>query len=68
MFWICSVVKPLWEYINNIVGTIIDKDPPSCPVLYLIEYNPKISLEFQQKCIILAASTAATKTVIKNWF
>ncbi len=68
MFWFCSAIKPLWKYINDTINTIIDKVLPMCPILYLIGFNPNILVSFQQKRIILAASTAAKKTIIKNWF
>ncbi len=67
MFWYCSTVKPFWEYINKIVGIIIGKALPSCPALYLIGCNPNLLLSFQKKRMILAVSTAAKKTIIKNW-
>lgn len=68
MFWHCFTIKPFWKYINKIVSTIIDKSIPICPALFLIGYNPNIELSFLEKWIILAASTAAKKTIIKNWF
>ena len=68
MFWYCSTIKTFWDYVTMITGSIIDKNLPSCPALCLLGYNPNILLTFQQKRIILAASTAAKKTIIKNWF
>ena len=68
MFWHCSSIKNLWMWIKDSVTTIIGKALPSCPALFLIGYNPNIALTFQDKRILLAASTAAKKTIIKNWF
>ena len=68
MFWHCPSVNRLWIWIKEIVVTIIGKALPSCPALFLIGYNPNILLTFQDKRILLAASTAAKKTIIKNCF
>ena len=68
MFWYCSTIKTFWDYVIMIVGNIIDKNLPSCPALCLLGYNPSILFTFQQIRIILTASTAAKKTIIKNWF
>ena len=68
MFWYCPSIKRLWIWTKDTVANIIGKALPSCPSLFLIGYNPNILLTFQDKRILLAASTAAKKTIIKNWF
>ena len=65
IFCYSSTIKPLGEYINTIVGTVIDKALPRYPDLHLIGYK---LLSFEEKLIRLAASTAAKKTITKNWF
>ena len=62
VFWYCCTVQTFWGYVTMIIGSITDKNPSqlSCSLSFL--------LTFQQKRIILAASAAAKKTIIKNWF
>lgn len=68
MFWSCFPVKDFWEHIADILSNILGKHVPLCPALFLLGYNPNVTLSYLEKRILLAASTAAKKTILKSWF
>lgn len=53
---------------HKIVSDILGKSLPTYPALYLLGYNPNLHMSYQQKRMLMAASTATKKSIIKNWF
>ncbi len=67
MFWECPVVVPFWESVCSILSDYMQLDIPRDPLLLLLLDDSSLQLNVHQKRTLLAASTAAKKTILKLW-
>jgi len=67
MFWECPTVVPFWTFVSNVLSDILHLDIPQDPLLFLLLDDSSLQLNSQQKRTLLAARTAAKKTILKLW-